>query len=276
MSEVPPVHVDVYGRTDAGRVRKENEDHFVIVSLRKAMEIRQTSLPDPHVFDQLHGPEALLFVVADGVGGHFGGELASGTAVTSVVEFVGQAAGCFHSLDVDREHEFLGQLETAVERAHEKIVQEHGSRGQSPATTLTLAALVWPRAYLVHVGDSRALYMRNGRLRHLTRDQTMGQFMVDSGAWTEEQAQRARPGATLISAVGGPEMNPSVGLIDLLQGDVLLLCTDGLTKHVPDERITEILGQRHSAEVMCQELVDAALTAGGTDNVTAIVARMGA
>jgi protein phosphatase len=134
--------------------------------------------------------------------------------------------------------------------------------------------LVWPRAYIVHVGDSRAFYLRRGRLRQLTRDQSMGEFMVESGAWTEEQSRRARTSGVLMSVVGGSEMMPAVGLVDLAVGDTLLLCTDGLTKHVPDDRIAELLGRAESAEAATRELVAAALADGGTDNVTVIVARM--
>ena len=144
------------------------------------------------------------------------------------------------------------------------------------ATTLTMVMLMWPRAYLVHVGDSRALYLSNGVLRPLTRDQTMGEFLIDAGAMTEEDVKRGSLGGTLYSALGGTDMTPSVGLIDFIAGDVLLLCSDGLTKHVDDARVSAVLGKNVSAEAMCTELLDAALTGGGSDNVTVIVARMGA
>jgi protein phosphatase len=101
----------------------------------------------------------------------------------------------------------------------------------------------------------------------------MGEFMVDAGAWTEEMAARAKTAGTLTSAVGASELTPTIGLADLERGDTLLLCTDGLTKHVPDERIAAVLGGTGSAEMVCRELVNAALGSGGTDNVTAIVAR---
>jgi protein phosphatase len=256
-----------------GRKRKVNEDHFVIVSLQKAAQVRQTSLANPRVFDRLSGPEALLFLVADGVGGRPGGALASETAVTAMVEYIGQAAGCFHNLDVDREHEFLEQLEHGVHRAHQRIVAEHGGR-EGPATTLTMATLVWPRAYIVHAGDSRAFYLRKGLLRQLTRDQTTGEYMVDAGAWTEEQARQAPMAGALVSALGADELTPSVGLVDLQPGDVLLLCTDGLTRHLADEQIAGIVGRATDAAAACRELVDAALAGGGSDNVTVVVARM--
>ena len=267
------VRVDASGLTDVGRKRKANEDHFVIVSLQKSAQVRQTSLEDPRVFDRLRGPEALLFVVADGVGGRPGGAIASQTAVTSLVEYMGRAAGCFHNFDVERENEFLEQLEAGVREAHQRIVAEHGGR-EGPATTLTMATLVWPRAYIVHAGDSRAFYLRKGLLRQLTRDQTTGEYMVDAGAWTEEQARVAPMAGALVSALGADELTPVVGLVDLRPGDVLLLCTDGLTRHLSDQRIAAILESASDAQSACRALVDAALAEGGSDNVTVVVARM--
>ena len=273
------VRVDARGLTDIGKKRKANEDHFVIMTLRKAAEVRETSLPDPRVLDGLRGPEGWLFVVADGVGGQAGGELASQMAVTALAEYLGRAAGCFNRLEPDKEHELLEQLENAVHSAHRRITETYGGAGgrhavPGPATTLTLALLVWPRAYIVHVGDSRAFYLRKGRLRQLTRDQTTGEYMVAMGAWTEEQARTAPVGGTLVSAVGADEMTPSVGLVDLQPGDSLLLCTDGLTRHVSDERITETLSAATDSGTACRSLVDEALAGGGHDNITVVLARI--
>jgi serine/threonine protein phosphatase PrpC len=270
---LPAVRVDAFGLTDTGKVRQANEDHFAIAVLRKAVELRQCSIAASQVTERYSSPEAMVFVVADGVGGQPGGAFASETAIATLVEYLGQAAGCYHNLDVTREHEFLGQLENAVVTAHQRLAGA-GGKSHGPATTLTMATLVWPRAYIVHVGDSRAFYLRRGRLRQLTRDQSMGEFMVESGAWTEEQARRARTSGVLVSAVGAAEMTPALGLVDLTPGDTLLLCTDGLTKHVTDDAIADVLGKAGSAEAACRALIDAALADGGTDNVTAVVARM--
>lgn len=271
------VRVDARGLTDIGKRRKANEDQFAILTLHKAAEVRQTSLPDPAVFAPLRGPEGWLFIVADGVGGQPGGALASETAVTTLVDYLGQAAACFNRIEPEREHEILEELEAAVQTAHRRITEEHGggrSMVPGPATTLTMALLVWPRAYIVHVGDSRAYYLRKSRLKQLTRNQTTGEYMVDVGAWTEEQARAAPIGGSLASALGASEMTPSIGLVDLQPGDSLLLCTDGLTRHVSDERITELLGRPTDAETTCRELVDEALAGGGHDNVTVVLARM--
>ena len=274
------VRVDARGLTDVGKKRSANEDHFVVMSLRRSADVRETSLPDPRVLDSLRGPEGWLFVVADGVGGQAGGALASETAVTTLAEYLGRAAGCFNRLDADSEHDLLAQLEEAVHSAHRRITERYGGGGRGrhadpgPATTLTMALLVWPRAYIVHVGDSRAFYLRRGRLRQLTRDQTTGEYMVASGAWTEEQAKKAPIGGTLVSALGAQEMTPSIGLVDLQPGDTLLLCSDGLTRHVSDERIAELLDRPTDAATACRELVDEALAGGGHDNITVITARM--
>lgn len=276
------VSVDARGLTDVGKKRRANEDHFVIMTLRKAAEVRETSLPDPGVLAALRGPEGWLFVVADGVGGQAGGELASKMAITALAEYLGRAAGCFNRLEPDKENELMEQLEAAVHEAHRRITETYGGGGSArnaapgPATTLTLAMLVWPRAYIIHVGDSRAFYLRKGRLRQLTRDQTTGEYMVAAGAWTEEQARTAPIAGTLVSAVGAGEMTPSVGLVDLQPGDSLLLCTDGLTRHVSDERIAELLARATDAGTACRELVDEALAGGGHDNITVVLARMAA
>jgi protein phosphatase len=121
------------------------------------------------------------------------------------------------------------------------------------------------------VGDSRAYVRRKGRLQQLTRDQTLGEYMMSVGAMTEEQASRPGPAASLTSASGGSELMPVVGLIDLDPGDSLLLCTDGLTRHVTDDRIAEVLNQNGPARAAVETLLAEALAGGGKDNITLIV-----
>lgn len=266
------MELDCFGLTDIGRVRSLNEDHFVVASMRKAVRLVHTSLPEP-ARGSFDGASAWLLAVADGVGGRPGGQLASSSTVGGLLEYVSHAVGCYQAGDVAEEHRFLEQLEQSVHRAHERLRAATGGGERAPATTLTMMMVVGARAYLVHVGDSRAYYLRRGRLRQITQDQTIGEYMVDVGAWTPEQASRASAAHALSSAIGGSDMNPSVGLLDLEPGDVLLLCTDGLSKHVPDAEIAAILGQAPDARTGAERLVGAALAAGGSDNVTVVVAR---
>lgn len=274
MSSVFSGGVDVFGLSDVGLKRTRNEDHFVIATLRKEIALRQSNLEDTSVFEAAKSTEAQLLAVADGVGGVAGGDLASRTAVTSLVAYLNTTMSCFNNLDVDAEHDFMEKLEASVQSAHQNVREAYGRQSRPPATTLTMITLIWPRAYVVHVGDSRAMYLHNGWLRPLTRDQTMGEAMVDAGAMTEEQAARSSLSQTLYSALGGQDMLPSVGLVDFAAGDVLLMCSDGLTKHVSDARISEVLSLPWTAEMMAKTLVQDALAGGGSDNVTVIVARM--
>lgn len=266
--------LECYGLTDIGKVRPLNEDSFVVASMRKTVRLLHSSLPAPGPEGALAEAGAWLLAVADGVGGRPGGEVASSATVGGLLEYVTHAVGCYQSGDADREHEFLEQLEQSVHQAHERLRATTGGGERAPATTLTMAMVVGRRAYLIHVGDSRAYYLRRGRLRQLTQDQTIGEYMVDVGAWTPEQAARASAAHSLTSVVGGSEMNPSVGLIDLEPADVLLLCTDGLTRHVSDDDIRDILLSEPNAEAMTRRLVAAALAGGGGDNVSVVVARL--
>ena len=262
--------VDAYGLSHVGKVRSVNEDHFAIMTLQKAVQLRATNLQDTALLDRLRKPQVDIFVVADGVGGGVGGKIASGIAEKAVVEYLAEAVGCVQDFDVDRENAFLENLSQAVERGHHRLKEMFQTQG-GPATTLTMVTLVWPRAYVIHVGDSRGYCLRRGSLKQVTRDQTMGDYLVDIGAVTEQHAEKAGLYNVLSSAVGG-DFVPSVGVVDLSDGDALLLCTDGLTKHVSDERIAEILGS-HTAEAAVRSLIDAALDDGGTDNVTVVVAK---
>ena len=201
-------------------------------------------------------------------------------AVEVLAEEVAAAARGYWGLDVDAEHELLDRLESAVLTAHERIaLRKEGTLGfRSPhaATTVTMAMLLWPRAYVLHVGDSRGYYLHEGRLRRFTHDQTMEQALLDIGALPEEDAGRSGLEHVLVRAVGGEDATPSVGVVDMDEGDVLLLCTDGLTQHVGDETLAAVLARDISATQMCERLLDAALDAGSDDDITIIIGRMAA
>ena len=264
------IRVEAAGLSHAGNVRATNEDHFAIMTIKKSVRIGATNLQDTAILDRMGGPEVHIFVVADGIGGIAGGKVASGVAVRSVVEYLAEAVGCVQDFDFDREQTFIDTLSTAVWRGHKRLKEMFPGQGGA-ATTLTMVTLVWPRAYIVHAGDSRGYFLRNGVLKQFTQDQTMGDDLVDRGLVTEQQARRAGWYNVLSSEVGGVLL-PNVGVIDLAAGDTLLLCTDGLAKYVPEDRIAALLAVG-SAEAVARSLIDAALKAGGYDNVTAVVAR---
>ena len=177
-----------------------------------------TSLDEESASVARGSQEANLFVVADGVGGAAAGELASGKTVETLAEQISTAAGCFYMSGSDAEHEFIAKMEEAMQAAHERVRTELAMDGSRPASTATMLTMVWPRAYIFHVGDSRGYYLRGERLKQFTRDQTVGEFMVDAGLLTEEAAQKGGLNEVLTHAIGGDESTPSVGLLDFLGG----------------------------------------------------------
>ena len=268
------VSIESFGIADKGKVRESNQDNFLIVDISKSVNVRYSSLSPDSLGNRFGKASGHLFAVADGVGGGPDGDRASEGAIIALLRYASETVGCFNSLSAEKEHELFERLEQTVRGVHEKLLEEHaGKRGQAPATTLTMILLVWPRAYLVHVGDSRAYVRRRGKVQQLTRDQTFGEYMINIGAWTEEQASRAKPAATLASAIGGTELTPVVGLVDLEPGDSIMLCTDGLTKHVDAGGVEAVLNTPGTAESMARDLVTEALAGGGTDNIAVVVVR---
>ncbi|HVS16427.1 MAG TPA: protein phosphatase 2C domain-containing protein [Thermoanaerobaculia bacterium] len=260
--------IDAFGLSDVGKVRPRNEDHFFVASLRKSLQVQRSSLEHPRALENRNRREAHLFVVADGVGQSLEGGTASEVAVEAFVEHISETTGSYYGADVEEELDFLERLERSVAKIDAKVKEKGGS------TTLTLVFLIWPRGYVVHIGDSRGYYLRGGRLKRFTRDQTMGELLVDEGVMSEEEARTASHGKALFSALG-TRADAELGLIDFQPGDTLLLCTDGLTRYVDDGELGPLLAGATSAEQATRQLVDLALERGGRDNVTAVVARMG-
>lgn len=267
--------LDVFGLTHRGKVRQENQDHFLICSLHKHMRIHGTSLPYP---ERLAAPSerlAFLAVVADGVGGHLGGEQASRLTLEAVAGYLTNSMHCYYTHDPQQESEFLEQLQISVQDSHQKVSAEAEAdpARTGMASTLTLAMGVWPWAYVVQVGDSRCYQLREGGLVQITRDQTVGQALYDEGVLNTAEAMESKWSHVLASAIGGPEATPVTSRVDLHRDDVLLLCSDGLTGYVPEQRIRERLLAMESAEQACHALVEDALEGGGGDNITVVVGR---
>jgi protein phosphatase len=277
-SERRPVSsdVDVHGVTHAGRVRGENQDQFLIASLHKLLRVHQSSIAPDDLTSLISESRGYLFVVADGVGGRPDGRAASGTALRTIAHYVTHLTDLYRRVDADKEAMFLTELERSVRKSHEVLVEwaerEHGGRGG--ATTLTLVAVLWPRAYLVQVGDSRCYRLRDGRLERMSRDQTIVQALVDAGALTAAEAHRSPFHGVLASALGGRDAEPETSATDCRWEDVLLLCTDGLTRHVTDDEIQHELRAMVSSEASARRLVDLALERGGEDNVTVVIGRL--
>ena len=269
--------IDVYGLTHTGLVRKANQDHFLISSLRKQMQVHHTSLPN--VGDlPLEGQRlAYLSVVADGVGGGSRGEDASRRAIEAVSDFVAHSMQCYYTSDGSDEEAFSDALEEAAMHCHAAVAkeaQQDDPDGGGMATTLTLALSVWPQTYLLQVGDSRCYLFQDDALTQISRDQTIAQELIDRGVFSRSEADRTRWAHVLSSAIGGKQTAPVVTRVDRKWDDVGMLCSDGLTKHVSDERIAERLRSMNSAEQVCKDLLQDALDDGGTDNITIIVSRV--
>jgi serine/threonine protein phosphatase PrpC len=266
--------VDVYGLTHPGKVRKDNQDHFLICALQKRMQVYHTSLPHP---DQLMKPERLAFVgmVADGVGGSAAGEEASRLTLESVTRYLSQAIQCYYNSDLNDDSAFMHELEEAALKVHNDLatISQEDASLRGMATTLTLWLGVWPRAYLLQVGDSRCYVLKDGELIQLSRDQTMAEELVDQGVFTRTDAAHSRWAHVLSSAIGGPQTAPVVRRLEQSWGRVGLLCSDGLTRHVSDERIRERLISMTSARQGCEVLLQDALDGGGVDNITIIIGR---
>jgi protein phosphatase len=277
-SGTPHVQVSVAGRTHPGKVREKNEDQFLIAGLAKSMRVLATSLPESEE-TQFADEVGYLMVVADGMGGVAGGEQASRLAVGTVERFVLNAFKWFlgHGDSAKKEESVLvEELRSALKRA-DRTVFERADADPSltgMGTTLTLAYSVADDLYIVHAGDTRAYLFRDGGLHQVTHDHTLVQMLVDSGSLSPEAARFDRRRHIVTNVIGGPRpgVRAEIHKAKLLDGDMLVLCSDGLTEAVAYDRIAAILGSDTSADEACSNLIAAALAEGGPDNVTAIVA----
>ena len=224
--------------TDVGRARERNEDAYLV--------------NDP------------LYAVADGMGGHRGGDVASTLALEVLAEMASRDSG---ETPLSR---LVEEIKEANRRVMERGESERDLRGMG--TTLTAFVAAGDRGYLAHVGDSRAYRLRDGSLQQLTEDHTLVQRMVREGRLTPEEAAH-HPQRSILTRALGVEGDLDVDdlTLDLRDGDRLLLCTDGLSSMVPRARIQEILESEPDPQVASDLLVEEANGAGGDDNITVIV-----
>jgi serine/threonine protein phosphatase PrpC len=266
--------IDAHGVTHPGKVRRENQDHFLLCSLRRQVVVRGSSIPEADGLLRESTRLASLAMVADGVGGAARGETASRLALTAVTKYVTRSMRCYYGAS-DSDQEFYDALKEGAQQCHAELrrLGEEDLDYSGMATTLTLYLGIWPRAYLLQVGDSRCYLLRDGELSQVTRDQTMAQEMVDLGVMKKEEVAGTRLEHTLTSSIGGRHTEPKVTRVDMTWGHVLLLCSDGLTRHVSDERIRDVLRSMTSARQAADTLLQEALDGGGTDNITIVVGR---
>lgn len=266
--------LDVYGLTHPGKVRTNNEDHFLVCSLHRKVEVYHTSLPNPSILGKTEGL-AFLALVADGVGGAKAGEEASRIALEHVTRYVSQSLNCYYTSDPGDDDTFVRELEEAAMKVHAEISHESETDPdrKGMATTLTLWLGVGSSAYLMQVGDSRCYILQGDELIQISRDQTMAEEFVDAGVISRSDAAFNRWTNVLSSAIGGPQAAPKVTRVSQSLGSIGLMCSDGLTRHVSDERIRERLLNMKSARECCESLLQDALDAGGEDNITIIAGR---
>lgn len=266
--------IDSWGATHVGRVRNENQDAFFVGSLaRDGDRIRAVSVEDQASEETRLERVASLGVVADGVGSLARGGEAARIAVTGLVAAVAEYFDDAAQAEGSDPEVFCRLLHDAALSCHESLVRSAEEGGQRAATTLTLFLGLWPHAYLLQVGDTRCYILRGDTLTQISRDQTLAQELVDRGVMSRTAAEKTRWAHVLSSAVGGDQAVPVVTRVTRDWGNVILLCSDGLTKHVSDERIREQLMGMRSARQVTDELMREALEGGGTDNVTVLVGR---
>jgi PPM family protein phosphatase len=270
------VRVDTFGRSDRGKVRPDNQDHFYLAKLGRFAETLVTSLPAGELPERLE-EAGYIAVVADGMGGHAGGEVASRTAIIVFFHLVFDTPDWVLRVDDQSAAKILDRVTTRY-RSLDSLLAERARVDPSlrgMGTTMTLAYSIGLDLFLAHVGDSRAYLCREGALRQLTRDHTRVQSLVDAGVLTREEATTHRLRNVLTNVLGGGTQLQDVEVhrMQLAPGDAVLLCTDGLYDLASDEEIASVLERAGSAEIACRELVDMALERGARDNVTAVVTR---
>ncbi len=264
-----PIRVQVFGKTDVGRSREHNEDRFLVADLTR----KDASL-QPQVRQHDLGDRGSLFVVADGMGGAAAGELASQMATDTIFAHLMKAWNAETEATPQR---FAHRLKEAVEvanasiHAHAKAHPEVKGMG----TTTTAAGVLGDHLYLTQVGDSRAYLVRRGVAHQLTKDQSLMQRLVEAGELTEEEAAQSERRNIILQALGpDPKVKVDLTHQEVRRGDVLVLCSDGLSGQVKKEEIAQIVTQANGELAgACDKLIALANERGGPDNITVVMAR---
>ena len=264
-----------FGATDCGRVRESNQDQFLIAQLNKSMQIHETSMPlEDRLFGSVQGE---ILLVADGMGGHAAGEKASHLAIEHFVRRLLSRVHWHFDDDPERERNFLADLQQLVRDAHHRILHEGkqhvDQRGMG--TTLTTAYIVRRKLYLVHAGDSRCYLIRDGKADQITTDHTLARQMVEAGGLKPEEEADSKWSNVLWNVLGAQSRRGDIvtesRAIDLLPGDRIMLCSDGLHRYVDGQALADVAAAAKTPVDCCHRLIDMANQAGGEDNITVIV-----
>jgi len=240
------------------------------------MYVHETNLPQAKA--QYSSHRGHVFLVADGMGGHQAGEVASGLTVETIEEFLLNTLRRFSNLQASEAQNALKELQAALVQADARIFAETAKHPEyrGMGTTLTLAFAVSWTLFIAHAGDSRCYLFSKGELHQLTRDHTMTAELIRHGALSPENQARHPYRHVVTNVLGGDEPGVQVELnrLDLHPGDVLLLCSDGLTEMVSNDGIVGILQDEQKPQCACERLVGEANKQGGKDNITVIVAQI--
>ncbi len=270
------VQVDVAGQSDVGKVRTNNEDHFLIVRFGRFLETLETNIHadelPPRFVDDGYG-----MAVADGMGGHVAGEEASKLALTTLVNLVLATPDWIARADDSSLAEEINRRAAKRFQQVDHVLREEAENNpelEGFGTTMTLAASVGRNLFVANIGDSRAYLFRAGGLHQLTRDHTLAGALYEAGKVTRAEAATHRLRHLLTKYLGADKgAKPDVQNLSLENGDCVLLCSDGLNEMLSNDKIAAALSGGADSKTMCGKLVDLALAAGGKDNVTAIVAQ---
>jgi len=269
------VRIDVSAQSHPGYRRPNNEDHFFVTRLGRTLQTLITSLPAgdvPEFTEEVN----YVMIVADGMGGHAAGEIASRMAISALVSIALDVPDWIFKVDEEHAQEIERRARTRVQEVGALLV-ERGERDaalRGMGTTLTAVRSFGRDLLITHVGDSRAYLLRAGDLHRLTRDHTYAQLLVDTGQLAPADLALSRHRHVLTNALGAScdEVQVDTDRLQLEDGDRLLLCSDGLTDLVDDAAIAGILREVTGSSEACERLVQRALESGGRDNVTVIVA----
>jgi protein phosphatase len=270
------VQVDLAGLSDPGKVRPNNEDHFLLIRFGRFFETLQTSLPAEQI-PSCFGDDGYGMAVADGIGGQVAGEEASRLAILTLIELVLTTPDWILQA---QDAQYAEEIKRRAAERFAKVNQALAGKAQEDpklkgfGTTLTVSATVGRKLFLTHIGDSRAYLFRKGSLHQLTCDHTLAGELHALGLLTPSQVATHAFRHALTRCLGSDShAKADVHELDLEHGDCILLCSDGLSDMVSTATIAAVLAQDLAAKCLCEELVDLALAAGGRDNVTVLVAR---